>query len=330
MDFRYVESPETIVGQAHASTIVEMGNGDFLCAWFGGAEEGTNDVAIWNSRFDGESWGKASVLIDHENIPCGNPVLFRTGDRTWLMYKSGPNMPGGWAGRSIYSDDDGKTWSDPAVMPAGIYGPVKNKPIILSDGIVLCPNSSENYEAWTGYMNLLDLETGRWTISNPIAVPGFPHGVIQPTVWDAGDGHIVALMRATQEIGRIVRSDSFDNGRTWSDGTPTDLPNNNSGFDAVKLVDGRVVLIYNHTLRADPHGGRYRIHLAVSRDDGDTWSEPWLLEGDERELSYPAIIEGSDGRVHMTYTWNRIGVRHAVFSPEEIDGVEVGTHERPA
>ena len=328
MRWEYVVSPETIVGQAHASTIVETSNRDLVCAWFGGAREGDHAVAIWMSRRTADGWSKATVVVDEPDVPTWNPVLFRDdAGCIWLFYQVGYTCDT-WSGFVIKSTDDGKTWSSPEIMPAGLFGPIKNKPIRLADGRIACGSSVESYNAWTGWIHIYDPKSGSWSIRGPLAVPDTPRGLIQPTLWEVMPGHIRSYLRSTREIGYICTSDSEDNGETWSVAERTALPNPNSGIDAVKLADGRVVLIYNHTQRTDKRSGREIIHVAVSSDDGETWSAPWVIEDEGTEYSYPAVIQGVDGTVHVTYTWNRIGVRYASFSPEEIDRIADGTMER--
>ena len=112
------------------------------------------------------------------------------------------------------------------------------------------------------------------------------------------------FVRTTNRIGKIAIADSKDNGITWSELRPIDLPNPNSGIDAVALKDGRIVLIYNHTVK-----GRTPLNLAVSAD-GDRWNMFQTLESESGEYSYPAIIQSQDGNVHVTYTWNRKQIKH--------------------
>jgi predicted neuraminidase len=106
----------------------------------------------------------------------------------------------------------------------------------------------------------------------------------------------------------LVRS-SADGGCTWGEMTLTDLPNPNSGTDAVTLVDGRHRLIDNHGEKA-----RSPLNIARSRD-GRTWTPAVTLETEPGEFSCPAIIQAAEGKVHVTYTWNRKRSAHAVIDP---------------
>jgi predicted neuraminidase len=119
-------------------------------------------------------------------------------------------------------------------------------------------------------------------------------------------------VRTTEKIGKVAYADSRDAGRTWTTLKPLALPNPNSGIDAVTLKDGRILLIYNHTDR-----GRSPLNLAVSRD-GVTWNNFLALETERGEFSYPAIVQSSDGHVHVTYTWNRKRIKHAEIPLSEI------------
>lgn len=322
-EFIYTDAP---FPSAHASTLVEMPDGTLLAAWFGGSAEGADDVEIRLSRHPaGGSWSPPVAVTHYPHMPTWNPLLFQDGARTWLWFKVGPN-PREWVGAYRTSDDGGRTWGDIAYLPAGLIGPVRAKPIRLADGTWLAGSSVEAgirgdtpadapYRAWAVWVERSTDDGATWTKQGPVGVPGQPFGVIQPTLWQGADGTVHMLMRSTARIGRIVASSSRDDGVTWSPAVPTALPNPNAGIDAVKLADGRVVLVYNHLT-----SGRTAIHVAVSSDDGKSWSPPLVLEDGQRELSYPAVIQTRDGLVHVTYTWNRTRIRHVVIDPAKLPG----------
>ena len=94
-------------------------------------------------------------------------------------------------------------------------------------------------------------------------------------------------------------------GGTWTQAHLLDLPNPNSGIDAVGLRDGRVVLIYNDTIK-----GRTPLNLAIS-SDGEHFKMFYTLEDEPGEYSYPAIIQGKNGDLLMTWTWDRKRIRFA-------------------
>ena len=321
-DFIYTSAPFPSV---HASTIVETPAKTLLTAFFGGTNEGQDDVEIWLSRKPAgqAAWSAPVALTETPNMPTWNPVLFQDGTKTWLFYKVGPS-PQDWIGAYRTSDDDGRTWAPTVYMPAGQLGPIRAKPIRLADGTWLAGTSVEagyrrgtppvnTFQTWSVWVERSADRGATWTKHGPIVVPNEPFGVIQPTLWQLPDGEVRMFMRAAPRIGRIAMSSSKDGGRTWTPATPTSLPNPNAGIDVVTLADRRLLLIYNHLKE-----GRNSIHLAVSKDWGTTWSPPIQLEAEDAQLSYPAIIQSADGLVHATYTWKRQRVRYLVIDPKKI------------
>ena len=304
-EFIYESAP---FPSCHASTIVETAPGEFLTAWFGGTDEGKPDVAIWSSRKSKGQWSPPTEIAREPNIPTFNPVLFFSADKTlWMYYKFGPS-PAQWTGARRSSRDSGQTWSPAEHLAAGILGPIKNKPLLLADGTIISGTSVESYQAWASWVERSTDNGNTWTRHGPIVFPGEPQGTIQPAIVSLGSGRLRMFVRSTPRIGRICASDSTDGGITWTDLKATDLPNPNSGIDAVTLKDGRILLVYNHTAK-----GRYPLNLAVSRDGG-RWNSFLALETGPGEFSYPAIIQGTDGSIHVTYTWNRKKIRHVQVS----------------
>lgn len=301
----FVDAP---FAQCHASTIVETGSG-LVAAWFGGTAEGAADVGIWLSRETRDRWAAPVEVargadLDGDPEPCWNPVLFRpSGGPLLLFYKVGPS-PARWRGMITRSADDGRTWDEPLALPDGVIGPVKNHPLELPDGTILCGSSTEN-EGWRVHYETTADKGLTWHRTPPLN-DGRDFGLIQPALLQTGPGSVVALMRST--AGRIYESRSADRGATWSPPAPTALPNPNAGIDAVTLRDGRHVLAYNPVTE-----GRGTLAVALSKD-GRTWTRILTLEDEAgSEFSYPAVIQAGDGLVHVTYTWKRRRIRHAVL-----------------
>jgi len=293
----------------HASTIVEVEPGKLLAAWFGGTKEGDKDVRIWWSRHEGSGWPKPQVAAEETGQPCWNPVLFKSKAGTlFLFYKAGPN-PLSWSGFVRRSADNGLTWSQPEILPAGILGPIKNKPITLRDGSILSGTSVESHRAWACWVERSTDDGRSWRRTGPITVPDQPYGIIQPTLFETRDGRLVMFVRS-RNIGFICKSESKDNGATWSPAQKTDLPHPGSGIDLVRTGEGILFLVYNHTPRF-----RYPLNLGMSGDEGTTWKMVHTFEEQPGEYSYPAIIQTADGRLHVTYTWKRQRIKHVVLDP---------------
>ncbi|HUZ96136.1 MAG TPA: sialidase family protein [Edaphobacter sp.] len=315
-EFIYTSAP---FPSAHASTLVQLRNGDLLAAWFGGTHENAPDVAIWGSHRTAGHWTAPFLLVREPNIACWNPVLFHSADgKLWLYYKFGPSART-WTGARIVSNDDGKSWSQPEHLPAGLLGPTKDKPLVLPDGTIVSGTSVESYSSWAAWIDHSTDNGKTWQKIGPITVPSQSstpqqppidakehiHGIIQPTVVSLGKKHLRLYARSTSDIARVCVADSFDNGLTWTQAHPIDLPNPNSGIDAVGLRDGRIVLIFNNSTK-----DRTPLNLAIS-SDGEHFKIFATLEDQPGEYSYPAIIQDKDGNLDTTYTWNRKRIRYA-------------------
>jgi predicted neuraminidase len=256
----------------HASTLVES-RGKLLAAWFGGTEERNPDVGIWVAHYEDGKWTPGvevanGVESPTVRYPCWNPVLFQPAEGPLLLfYKVGPN-PVEWWGMLIRSEDGGATWSEPERLPDGILGPIKNKPIQFPNGDILCPTSTER-GGWRVYFERLSSQGGTWQATAPIN-DGIALGAIQPSLLLHPDGCLQALGRTRQ--GRIFSSESMDEGRTWDAMTLLDLPNPNSGTDAVTLHDDRSLLVYNHSTT-----DRTPLNVALS-SNGRRWTPVLTLE----------------------------------------------------
>ena len=315
-EFIYQDAP---FPECHAATIEETPAG-LVAAWFGGTREGDKDVGIWVSMHSRGQWTEPEEVADgvqHATLryPCWNPVLFQQPDGPLqLYYKCGPS-PSTWWGMLTESEDHGESWSWPRRLPETILGPVKNKPVLLENGELLCGSSTE-HDGWTVHFEITPDAGRTWERIGPIN-SGEEFNAIQPTILQHADGRLQILCRSKEQ--RITTSWSEDNGRTWSKMTETELPNPNSGVDAVTLDDGRHLLVYNHTRRsAGEPRGRSLLNVAVS-EDGENWHAAIVLENEPGEFSYPAVIQSADGLVHVLYTWKRERIRHVVVDPSQLE-----------
>jgi predicted neuraminidase len=326
---------EASFASCHSSTIVETPTG-LICAWFAGPYEGHPDVEIWLSRRVNGSWTSPVKVADgfesNHRYPAWNPVLYYENGNTILFYKVGPH-PYDWWGKYLISMDNGETWSPPQKLPNGFIGPVRNKPILLGNGDLLCPSSTEK-NGWRIHMEFTPDVGKTWertkTLNNKDVV-----SAIQPTILFHPKNKLQLLCRTRNSF--IYTAWSTDNGRTWTTLEPIDLPNPNSAIDAVTMQDGRHLLVYNHIPGNMDQSKRNTLNVAIS-EDGINWEAALLLENEmdiirdkelvlndvglihtESEYSYPAIIQTNDGNIHITYTWKRQTIKHVTVGPIKIE-----------
>ena len=297
----------------HASTIAETRAG-LVVAWYGGTWEGNPDVAIWTSLERGRKWGTPVRVADglqpdgKTRYPCWNPVLHQSTEGPLLLfYKVGPR-PSRWWGMLTTSADGGKTWSKPRHLSQGYLGPVRNKPVLLADGSLLCGASTED-RGWRVHLERTPDLGASWERTSDLN-EGSIYEAIQPTLLCWPSGRIQLLARTKQ--GEIAQSWMGQDWKAWSPMEGTGLPNPDSAVDAVVLKDGRGLLIYNHADRA-----RSPLNAAVSTD-GKNWWAALVLEDDPGEYSYPAVIQTRDQQVHVSYTWRRKRIKHIVIDPAKI------------
>jgi len=294
--------------QCHASTLVRTDDHKFLVAWFGGTHEKHDDVGIWLSKGRPGQWSAPVQVAKIRFEPHWNPVLHRATNNDIILFFKVGKVIDQWETWFILSSDNGNAWSQPQELVKGDRGgrgPVRNKIIVLKDGTWLAPASNELKGNWNAFVDR-SIDQGKTWAPTPFlsyskdSISG--EGIIQPTLWQSADGGVHMLLRSS--AGVICRSDSHDNGVTWSSVYKTTLPNPNSGIDLAQLSDGSLALLYNR--RGGNWGPRRPLSVALSHDDGRSW--PLTLdiekgvEGDE--FSYPAIVQSGD-TLFATYTWKR-------------------------
>ncbi|GAA1763794.1 exo-alpha-sialidase [Pseudarthrobacter sulfonivorans] len=271
-DFAYLPAPTV---QSHAANLLTLPDGRLGCVWFGGTQEGVPDISIWFSTLEPGSsqWSEPAQLSDDSTRSEQNPILFTAPDTSlWLLYtaqKAG-NQDTAEVRRRI-SIDSGRTWGEVETLFAanetgGVF--VRQLPVVLPSGRLIVPIFrciTTPGEKWVGNSDdsavmISDDAGATWTETVLPGSLGCVHMNIQPVA----DGSLLALFRS-RWADSIYESRSTDDGTTWSEPVPTELPNNNSSIQFVALADGRLALVYNHS-RAEASTER-RLSLYDEIDD---------------------------------------------------------------
>jgi len=346
--------------QNHAANLCWLPDGTLACVWFGGTMEGMGDISVWMSRLpaDADHWTPAERLSDRADRSEQNPILFVAPDgEVWLFHTS---QPGGRQDAcEIHfrrSQDGGATFGDPRRLGdfTGVF--VRQPPCIGPNGEWLLPGFrcvTPPEGRWTGSLDTAVMLVSRDSGANwsAVEVPD-SLGAVHMNPISPQDGVLPAFYR-DRFAGQVRRSLSLDGGLSWLKPADTDLPNNNSSIQAIRLADGRVALVGNPVNAemsdqrreslydeieddADtPAGGtkgtggaiwgvpRAPLVLALSQDNGATFPRIRRIEegsgycltnnsrdGLNKEYSYPSIVAGSDGTLHIAYTYHRRAIKY--------------------
>lgn len=338
---------------AHAPALLELPNGDLLCAWFAGSYEGSADVSVICARLPHGSgkWTEPVAISGDPHRSEQNPSLFLALDgEVWAMYtaqldrmEGKDNMQFTAVVRRQKSTDGGLTWSEyDTVFPE--EGTFCRQPIqILSNGRWIfgnwiCTDSASGLAGDPSAFRISDDAGRTW---RRVDMPK-SNGRVHANVVELENGHLAAFMRS-RSADFIYRSESRDYGDTWTEPVPTPLPNNNSSISALRLKSGRVAIAYNPTSApvTDPHaavwpGLRCPVAVALSEDGGLTFPLIRYMESGEgyvgaentannRQYEYPYLMQGKDGRLHLAYAYQtRRGIKWMSFSEEDVMGAKRG------
>ena len=284
------------------------------------------------------------VCITNMPEACWNPVLLVQHEHVLLFFKTG-NKIADWKTMVMLSRTDPVYWGHPRPLvpgdATGGRGPVRTKPILLPSGRICAGGSIErgDWQCFCDYsdnygitwnrtallgLNLLALnmpEAGEHMQTEPVTASELPplsaqsfngRGVIQPVLWQ-DKGRLHMYMRSTE--GYIYSSVSDDEGKHWTDPQPTELYNNNSGFDVIRVPGGRLFLACN-PVRGN-WGARTPLALFMGREDGSRWEMFLRLEKGKGEFSYPSLTYVFNG-LWVSYTYNRENIAVVFLTWKEI------------
>lgn len=323
-----VFGPETPTGPyKHPASFTELHNGDLFLVFYGGQGEYANDTAVFGSvkKRGTAAWSKPRVLARDPFRSVGNGVIWEAPDRVlWLFYVI--RFGDTWSKSRIavkISKDSGETWSDSSILAPEEGMMVRGRPIVMSNGQYLLPV----YHETGGDREVVGADsTSLFLIYDPVKKVWMESGRIrsakgniQPAPVELEPGHVVAYCRrgggyGPSTDGYVVRAESRDYGKTWTEGRDTKFPNPNAAVDLIKLKNGHLLLAYN-----DSMSKRTPLSVALSTDGERSWGKAMVLAGGANDYAYPVALQSADGKIHVLYTSDkRSTIRHAVFEESEI------------
>lgn len=238
--------------QNHASNLLPLPNGDLLCVWFAGTQEGVADISILQSRLPAGSrqWTPAVQLSNDPDRSEQNPILFLAPSGVlWLIWTAQASGNQDTAVvRYRQSADLGLTWGEIGTLFSTPGTFVRQPPVVTSSGKWLLPIfycRTRPGEKWVGNhdVSAVKISEDQGRTWREVAVPQST-GCVHMNIVPLPDGRLLALYRS-RWADFIYASHSNDDGESWSAPQPTELPNNNSSIQVTALHDGQLALVYN-------------------------------------------------------------------------------------
>lgn len=323
---------------AHVSSICELSDGRMAAIWYAGSREGARDVGLYFATRDAgvsNVWSTPVAVATHATAAdetfryvkkVGNAILFAgTNGHLHMLYVT--TGFGGWSCSQLNlktSTDAGATWSRSRKLGLSpffnISELVKNAPAPTEDGGFVVPIYHEVLGKFSELLWLRPSADGFEAIKTR-AFGG--RTAFQPALIALNETNALMLNRTAGSVRKIHTTRTSGSGRTWSALDTIDLPNSNSGLDAIRLSDGRLLLAFN-----DTDSDRDNLRLAISADDGATWKRAATVVAESKEeFSYPTVLQTGDGLIHVTYTWKRKGIKQATFNVAWLEAQMKGARE---
>lgn len=264
--------------QCHAANLMTLGDGTLACVWFSGTQEGVADISVWCSRLapGGDTWSAPQQLSTDPTRSEQNPILFPAPDgRLWLLHTAqhAGNQDTAVV-RCRVSDDHGRSWGPTRDLldRPGVF--VRQPIVVRPDGRWLLPIwhcPTEPGQKWAGHDDTSAVMVSRdqgahW---QEVPVPGSTGCVHMGIVPGRRPGELLAFFRS-RWADHVYRSTSADDGQSWSPPQPTQLPNNNSSIQVVRLASGALAMVYNHSSAADATERRASLYDEIDDGDGRT------------------------------------------------------------
>lgn len=328
-----------IIGaRSHAANLLSLPNGDLLCFFFTGPEEGSSGVSIAMSRLNRGSnrWSRPIVLSHHPGWSDQNPVPFRAPNGVLWLFHTSQRANQGQTTAIVYeltSTDDGYTWIHPKLLFSKPGTFIRQRLLVFQGKwlfptyLSASPDITTNAQHDVSIVKISADEGKTWT-NCPVPASG---GLVQMNIVKLTQNRLIAFFRS--RYADWIYKSASDDGCHWSAPVPTQLPNNNASMQAIRLRDGHLVLAFNNAqatnTRSTPRvAARNVLSVALSTDGGKTWPCVRDVENDTEipgdqdnrnsEYSYPSAAQALDGSIQMAFTFNRLTIKYVSFAEDWI------------
>jgi len=283
-----------------ASTMVQLKSGKILIAyndWTIMGENGDFSPAYVAARFSqdgGRSWGRPFVLQENTSGlgRMGPPTLLRLQNGDIGFVYSEVMSPADYRYYFKRSSDEAKTWSQSVriTQDKKCYSMNNHRLIELKSGRLLAPFSfvpdKRQEYTWESVCYYSDDNGQTWRAGKGLVrMPKYRTGAQEPGLVELKDGSVMMIVRNQQE--RVYKSISRDGGDTWTEPEPIDqliAPVSPATIMRIPST-GDLVVVWNYSPKV-----RTPLAIAISRDEGKTWSNIKYLETGYFSYAYTSFL----------------------------------------
>ncbi|MFP4027226.1 MAG: exo-alpha-sialidase [Candidatus Brocadiia bacterium] len=309
------------------SNVQILPNGEFAAFFVtGGPREPdvNNYIAMCRSTEPGLAWSSPpETVLKLQDRACLCSGIYVDGGSIVIHALTHDGSWGKWRNYTVESHDNAHSWSEPELFtPSPRRTFIRNRYVATWGEWFLPLQSAYDVEDWTDIPNadgsfrppvngvLISSDNGQtWTASEIISGA---NRFAENNVVELSDGSMVMLIRS-DGAGCLLRSDSKDRGRTWSDPRRTDIPNPGSKFRLFRLKDRRILLVHNpNPATSHPNSEpqkqcqRNPLSIWISDDDMESWGYKRDLTDFPGMLAYPdGVVDEANNTLHMAFDYNR-------------------------
>jgi hypothetical protein len=305
----FIYNPVGFDGHVHASSICEH-NGEIYTAWYAYKEkehEGGQIVVSKYNKTTGD-WPKGQfILKSTQGASTGNPVIFSYQGSLHIFFVILKSFY--WDSAEIYHvqrDEATKEWGSINKVNTPEAMMIRHRPLVINGkGIVPAYDEKSMSTVLYEFTN----EPANWSKYSE-----FEGQYIQGDLIAFNDMEWQMYLRCAGENNKVMKALSTNKGLNWDFARETNLHCPLSGIAAIKLDSGNIIVCNNNTEKHQ----RWPLSLSISISKGAFFEPTWDVDTSEIELSYPSLLQSSDGKIHLTYTYNRKMIKHIELTEEEL------------
>ena len=299
----------------------------------GGLREPANDniVLVTRSTDNGKTWSEPSVAFEHSCRAVWATEVFTEIENKPMLFIQTYVAESRYRELQTfvsYTNDCGKTWTEPVSIGGGVNGICVRQGIKLNSGRLVFPvywqECVKDWD-WKDIPEEDTMNNAVWPkkcgvmISDDNGDSFYRKGCLSADylLWENNiveiePDHLVMMIRA-ERAGCLYRSESWDGGVTWTPARATDIPGAGSKISMTKLGKS-VAMVFNANSYKGPtsFSSRTNLEIWISDDGLNSWKRKLPLCKNDNLFFYPHLLK-DDNEEQLLVAFEN-GLQHYLMS----------------